>query len=138
MKSISAAAELDVVFPVLHGTFSEDGTIQGFFEMADIAYAGAGVLGSSVGMDKGVFKDVMRANSIPVVDWIVCTRKDVEKDINAIIHQAEQLFPLSCFYQTRQPGFICRRFQSAEPLRSDGGHPGCRALRPAHPDRKRA
>lgn len=95
-ENITPIAELDVVFPVLHGTFGEDGTLQGFFEMADLAYAGAGVLGSSVGMDKGVFKDVMRANDIPVVDWLICTRKDIEADANAIINSAEKLaaYPL--------------------------------------------
>ena len=81
VESIQSLQELDVIFPVLHGTFGEDGTLQGFFEMADIAYVGAGVLGSSVGMDKSVFKDVMRSNGIPVVDWITCTRKDVENKI---------------------------------------------------------
>jgi len=93
---ISAVTQLDVVFPVLHGTFGEDGTLQGFFEMADIAYVGAGVLGSSVGMDKSVFKDVMRANQIPIAEWIVCTRKDVEGGIDAVIHKAEAVasYPL--------------------------------------------
>ncbi len=93
---ISPLTQLDVVFPVLHGTFGEDGTLQGFFEMADIAYVGAGVLGSSVGMDKSVFKDIMRANDIPIADWIVCTRKDVETGIDAIIRRAENVaaYPL--------------------------------------------
>ena len=59
-------SDVDVFFPVLHGTFGEDGTLQGLFELADVAYVGAGVLGSSVGMDKGLFKDVMRSNGIPV------------------------------------------------------------------------
>lgn len=59
--------KLDVIFPVLHGSFGEDGTIQGLFELTDMAYVGAGVLGSSVGMDKALFKDVMIANEIPVV-----------------------------------------------------------------------
>jgi D-alanine-D-alanine ligase len=103
-KNITEVAELDAVFPVLHGTFCEDGTIQGFFEMADIAYVGAGVVGSSVGMDKGIFKDVMRAHSIPVVDWMVCTRKDVEADIDAIVHQAEQLFPYPLFIKPANLG----------------------------------
>ena len=58
-------SDVDVFFPVLHGTFGEDGTLQGLFELADVAYVGAGVLGSSVGMDKGLFKDVMRSNGIP-------------------------------------------------------------------------
>jgi D-alanine-D-alanine ligase len=90
------ACELDVVFPVLHGSFGEDGTLQGFFEMADIAYVGAGVLGSSVGMDKGIFKDVMRSNNIPVVDWITFTRKDIENDMETIIEKCESLatYPL--------------------------------------------
>ncbi len=95
-ETIAPLTELDVVFPVLHGTFGEDGTLQGFFEMADIAYVGAGVLGSSVGMDKSVFKDVMVANDIPVAEWIVCTRKDIETKIETIIEKAEALaaYPL--------------------------------------------
>ena len=88
-ETIRVMATIDVVFPVLHGTFGEDGTLQGFFEMADIAYVGAGVLGSSVGMDKGVFKDVMRANNIPVVDWIMSTRKQIEENVEEVARLAE-------------------------------------------------
>ena len=95
-EMIEPVSELDVIFPVLHGTFGEDGTLQGLLEMADIAYVGAGVLGSSVGMDKGVFKDVMRSHSIPVVEWITVTRKDLEKDMDAVIKKCESLssYPL--------------------------------------------
>jgi D-alanine-D-alanine ligase len=95
-KTLEKLTDVDVFFPVLHGTFGEDGTIQGLFELADVAYVGAGVLGSSVGMDKGVFKDVMVANHIPVVDTIVVLRSEIEKDIAAVIKQAEQLsdYPL--------------------------------------------
>jgi D-alanine-D-alanine ligase len=89
--------ELDVVFPVLHGTFGEDGTLQGLLEMADIAYVGAGVLGSSLGMDKGVFKAVMQANNIPVVDYIVVLRREVESNLEAVLNQAEQLAPYPLF-----------------------------------------
>ena len=103
-ESITTVAELDVVFPVLHGTFGEDGTLQGFFEMADLAYTGAGVLGSSVGMDKGVFKDVMRANNVPVVDWFICTRKDIEVDPNAVISRAEKLAPYPLFIKPANLG----------------------------------
>jgi D-alanine-D-alanine ligase len=87
---------LDVVFPVLHGTFGEDGTIQGLFELAEIAYVGAGVLGSSVGMDKGVFRDVMNANGIPQVETIIVLRSDIEDAIEEVIGQAEELanYPL--------------------------------------------
>lgn len=101
---ISPTAELDVVFPVLHGTFGEDGALQGFFEMADIAYVGAGVTGSAVGMDKGLFKDVMRANKIPVVDWIVFTRKDIEADIESLIRSAEKAFPYPIFVKPANLG----------------------------------
>src|SRR5215211_8753464 len=76
-------SRFDVFFPVLHGTFGEDGTIQGLFELADVAYVGAGVVGSSVGMDKGVFKDVMVANNIPVVDTIIVLRAEIESDMGS-------------------------------------------------------
>ena len=104
VEDVAEAAEMDAIFPVLHGTFCEDGTIQGFFEMADIAYVGAGVAGSSVGMDKGIFKDVMRARGIPVADWMVCTRKDVEADVEALVRQAEQLFPYPVFIKPANLG----------------------------------
>ena len=89
-------ADVDVVFPVLHGTFGEDGTVQGLLELADLAYVGAGVTGSSVGMDKGIFKDVMRANGIPTVESIIVLRSEIEKDLEAVIHQAEAVasYPL--------------------------------------------
>jgi D-alanine-D-alanine ligase len=82
---------VDVFFPVLHGPFGEDGTIQGLLELADVAYVGAGVAGSSVGMDKGIFKDVMRANGIPIVDSILVMRGEIEKDVNAVIEKVEQM-----------------------------------------------
>ena len=81
---------IDVFFPILHGTFGEDGTIQGLFEMADVAYVGAGVVGSAVGMDKGVFKEVMRANEIPVVESVLASRNDIQKNMNAVIEKAEK------------------------------------------------
>ena len=88
--------DVNVYFPVLHGTFGEDGTLQGLFELANVAYVGAGVVGSSVGMDKGVFKDVMVANNIPVVDTLVVLRAEIEKDMAAVIAKAETLseYPL--------------------------------------------
>ena len=81
---------LDVIFPILHGTYGEDGTLQGLFEMADIAYVGAGVLGSSVGMDKGLFKFVMSANQIPVLDYLIVTRKELEENAASIISKIEE------------------------------------------------
>jgi len=88
---------LDVIFPVLHGTFGEDGTLQGFFELGDLAYVGAGVLGSSVGMDKGLFKDLMRARGIPVLNSITFNRSQVETDSEAIFQAAEALSPYPLF-----------------------------------------
>lgn len=90
-EKLETLASIDVFFPVLHGPFGEDGTIQGLFEMADVAYVGAGVAGSSVGMDKGIFKDVMRANGIPIVDSVLVLRSEIEKDINAVIEKAEAI-----------------------------------------------
>jgi D-alanine-D-alanine ligase len=82
---------VDVFFPVLHGPFGEDGTMQGLFELADAAYVGAGVAGSSVGMDKGIFKDVMRANNIPIVESLLILRSEIEKDMSAVIEKIEKM-----------------------------------------------
>jgi D-alanine-D-alanine ligase len=71
-----SASGLDVVFPVLHGTFGEDGTVQGFFELADVAYVGAGVLGSACGMDKDVMKRLFREAGLPTVEHIALLRRD--------------------------------------------------------------
>jgi D-alanine-D-alanine ligase len=88
--------DVDVYVPILHGTFGEDGTLQGLLELADVPYAGAGVLGSAVGMDKGIFKDVMRANGIPVIESIVLLRREIEADLPAALARAEQVgsFPI--------------------------------------------
>src|SRR6185437_11714055 len=63
--------EIDVVFPVLHGTFGEDGTVQGLLELADLPYVGAGVLASSISMDKDMMKRVARERGLPVVEFFV-------------------------------------------------------------------
>ena len=69
-------ADLDVVFPVLHGTFGEDGTIQGMLELADVAYVGSGVLGSSVGMDKDAMKKMFAAAGLPIVKHVTILRSE--------------------------------------------------------------
>jgi D-alanine-D-alanine ligase len=91
-----AEHHIDVFFPVLHGTFGEDGALQGLFELADVAYIGAGVVGSAVGMDKGIFKDVMIANNIPTVDTMMVLRSDIETNMIAILEEAEKIsdYPL--------------------------------------------
>ena len=97
-------SRIDVVFPVLHGTFGEDGTLQGLLEMADLAYVGAGVTGSAVGMDKGIFKAVMQANGIPTVESIIVLRSDIEKDIHSVLAQAEQVSPWPLFVKPANLG----------------------------------
>jgi D-alanine-D-alanine ligase len=72
--------EVDVVFPVLHGTFGEDGTVQGLLELADIPYVGAGVLASAAGMDKDVMKRLFRDAGLPVVPWELVLRADWEQN----------------------------------------------------------
>lgn len=88
--------DIDVFFPVMHGTYSEDGTLQGLLEMADVAYVGSGVTGSAVGMDKAIFKEVMAANDIPVVDTLLVLRREIEQDIDSVIRRAEAMsaYPL--------------------------------------------
>ncbi len=88
-KKLEKLCDVDVYFPLLHGTFGEDGTIQGLLEMANAAYVGAGVAGSSVGMDKGIFKDVMRTHDIPSVESVLLLRSEIENDMNAAIAKAE-------------------------------------------------
>jgi D-alanine-D-alanine ligase len=74
---------VDVVFPIVHGTFGEDGTIQGLFELANLAYVGAGVLGSSVGMDKDVMKRLLRDAGLPIVDYWTVRKPDLEDFLRA-------------------------------------------------------
>ncbi|WP_295573305.1 D-alanine--D-alanine ligase family protein [uncultured Microbacterium sp.] len=72
--------EVDVVFPILHGRFGEDGTIQGFLELLDLPYVGAGLLMSAIGMDKHTTKSVLKAAGVPVVPWVTVTRRDLARD----------------------------------------------------------
>src|SRR5271170_3004600 len=77
-RASDRAINVDVIFPVLHGTFGEDGTIQGLLELADIAYVGAGVLGSAAGMDKDIMKALFRAAGLPIVKHVTVLRGDWE------------------------------------------------------------
>jgi D-alanine-D-alanine ligase len=77
-RASDRAINVDVIFPVLHGTFGEDGTIQGLLELADIAYVGAGVLGSSAGMDKDIMKSLFRAAGLPTVKHVTILRGQFE------------------------------------------------------------
>lgn len=88
---------LDVLFPILHGTYGEDGTVQGLLELANIPYVGAGVMASSVGMDKEIMKDIFRAKDLPVVDYLMVKRKEWEKDKAQILGTVEAGFAYPCF-----------------------------------------
>jgi D-alanine-D-alanine ligase len=83
--------EIDVVFPVMHGPYGEDGSIQGFLEMAGVPYVGSGVLGSALGMDKAVQKVLFAAAAIPVVDHEVVMERDWEEDAEAVEARAAHL-----------------------------------------------
>jgi D-alanine-D-alanine ligase len=92
-RRLRLLGEVDVIFPVLHGTFGEDGTLQGLLEMAEVPYVGAGVLASSVAMDKALFKQLMRAHGVPVVDYTLCTRGEIAHDLENVVRRAEALAP---------------------------------------------
>lgn len=100
----AASIELDVVFPVLHGPYGEDGTVQGLLELADIPYVGAGVLGSALGMDKAVMKDVFRAHGLPVVRYRVYKRRDLDRDQKRIEDCIEQELGYPCFVKPANLG----------------------------------
>jgi D-alanine-D-alanine ligase len=79
-RAADRAINVDVIFPVLHGTFGEDGTIQGLLELADIPYVGAGVLGSAAGMDKDIMKALFRSAGLPIVKHVTILRSDWDGD----------------------------------------------------------
>jgi D-alanine-D-alanine ligase len=78
--SIESLRQFDVVFPVLHGPMGEDGTVQGLLKLMGVPFVGADVVGSAVGMDKAIFKDVMRAHGLPVADCLVILRHEWSGD----------------------------------------------------------
>jgi D-alanine-D-alanine ligase len=79
-RAADRAINVDIIFPVLHGTFGEDGTIQGLLELADLAYVGAGVLGSAAGMDKDIMKSLFRAAGLPIVKHVTVLRREWEAE----------------------------------------------------------
>jgi D-alanine-D-alanine ligase len=95
---------IDVVFPVLHGTFGEDGTIQGLFELAGIAYVGSGVLGSSAGMDKDVMKRLFAQAKLPIVKHITLLRTDWERSPRKAVAQIEAALKYPVFVKPANLG----------------------------------
>ena len=93
--ALSILGRDDVVFPVLHGTYGEDGTVQGLLELADVAYVGAGPLGSGIGMDKDVAKRLLSQAGIPVVPWRLVTAGALRRGREQVLAQVAELgFPL--------------------------------------------
>jgi D-alanine-D-alanine ligase len=91
----AAGAPIDVVFPVMHGPLCEDGSIQGLFELADVAYVGAGVLGSAICMDKDVAKRLVREAGIATVEYFAVRPHELARDPQMLTGKAEQLgYPL--------------------------------------------
>jgi len=99
-----AAANLDVVFPVLHGTFGEDGTIQGLFELAGIAYVGSGVLGSAAGMDKDVMKRLFADARLPIVKHVTLLRAEWEQTPRKAIARIEAALKYPLFVKPANLG----------------------------------
>jgi D-alanine-D-alanine ligase len=95
--NLATIGSVDLIFPVLHGTYGEDGTIQGLFELASVPYAGAGVLGSALGMDKVVQKTLWRGLGLPVVDFLSVTRRAFEHDSEGVLDQIEGSLAYPCF-----------------------------------------
>ena len=93
----AAPGRIDVVFPVLHGPYGEDGTVQGMLELAGVAYVGAGVLASALGMDKFVQKQVFRARGLPVVPHIHVHDADWRRGADAVVELAETEIGFPCF-----------------------------------------
>lgn len=89
--------ELDVVFPVLHGPFGEDGTVQGLLDLAGIPYVGAGVIGSALAMDKIAFKGLMQAHGLPVVEYVALKRKEWEVDPEQTMDRVEEALDYPLF-----------------------------------------
>ncbi|MGZ3714178.1 MAG: D-alanine--D-alanine ligase family protein [Ktedonobacterales bacterium] len=100
----TAPAPLDIVIPVLHGTYGEDGTLQGLLEMAGVPYAGAGVLGAALGMDKEKAKMVFQAAGLPVVPWVVARRHEYEREPEALCERIEARFGYPIFVKPANMG----------------------------------
>jgi D-alanine-D-alanine ligase len=94
----------DVVFPVLHGPFGEDGTIQGMLEIAGVPYVGSGVLASAAGMDKVTMKKIFAYHGLPQVEWLGLTRKEWESDRGSRIHEIETSLGYPCFVKPSNLG----------------------------------
>jgi D-alanine-D-alanine ligase len=97
-------SEIDVAFPILHGPYGEDGTVQGLLELAGIPYVGAGVAASAVGMDKILFKDIMQAHGLPVAPYLALKRQDWERSPEETLDRIESTIGYDCFVKPANLG----------------------------------
>ncbi|MFN0279680.1 MAG: D-alanine--D-alanine ligase family protein [Pyrinomonadaceae bacterium] len=104
VSRLLSPVSLDVVFPVLHGTFGEDGTIQGLFEMADLPYIGCGVLASSTGMDKAFMKTLFRDAGLPICDYVWFLRDEWETNREETLALVESKLGFPCFVKPANLG----------------------------------
>jgi D-alanine-D-alanine ligase len=103
-RAADRAINVDLIFPVLHGTFGEDGTIQGLLELADIPYVGAGVLGSAAGMDKDIMKSLFLAAKLPIVKHVTLLRSDWEADAKKVRKRVENKLKYPVFVKPANLG----------------------------------
>jgi len=115
---------MDVIFPILHGTFGEDGTIQGIFEMEDIPYIGCGVLSSSCGMDKVVMKTLFKEAGLPICKHVWFLRSEWERENEPVIRQVESKIGYPCFVKPANLGSSVgvSRAEDAEALKKSIDH----------------
>lgn len=100
----SLKEKIDFAFPILHGPYGEDGTIQGLFEMADIPYAGCGVLGSAAAMDKALAKDIFAIKNLPICRYMTIFKEETINEINKVIDRVEKYLPYPIFVKPANMG----------------------------------
>ena len=117
-KLPAGLASVDVVFPVLHGPYGEDGTIQGMLELAGVPYVGSGVLGSAAGMDKPTMKKIFAHHNLPQVRWVSMTSNQLKKNRKARIEEIENSLGYPCFVKPANLGSSVgiRKAENAEEL----------------------
>lgn len=103
-SAMGASGKIDVVLPILHGPYGEDGTVQGLLEMANLPFVGSGVLGSSIGMDKDVSRRLLKAAGIPVVPTLVFKKFEYAKDPRAAIAKVAAAFGFPFFVKPANMG----------------------------------
>ncbi|MBP1989001.1 D-alanine--D-alanine ligase [Paenibacillus eucommiae] len=111
--------ETNIVFPVIHGTHGEDGTLQGMLEMLNVPYVGNGVLSSAVGMDKVMMRDLFAATEIPQMDYISFIRHEWDEDAQAILNRIEQTIGYPCYVKPANLGSSVGINRCTDPITLD-------------------